>query len=196
MVTPRGDNPTRPALGLGELVGVALRALHRRVPGGLLVALVAAGFLGSLTPQPNESGSSTRSSSGASSSTANGAYLGTTPLGCDVRRYTASGHSHTATEPYCTQTKLASLLCDLELSGDDPDQLVDNRTSSVGWHSSAGAVEFYSYPEPMGHYFLCANFLTGRAGTLTVTDEEWSRLISVGDELPSELRGKLARQGR
>lgn len=199
VMTPRSSNSVQtsgPALGLGELILVALGALHRRVPGGLLVALVVAGFLGALTPQPDEANSSARESSAASSSTASGAYLGTTPLGCDVRRYNAGDLPLTATEPYCTQTKLAALLCDLELSGDNPDQLVTDRTSSVGWHSRAGAVEFYSYPEPMGRYFLCANFLTGRAGTLTVTDEEWDQLISVGDDLPTELRAKLTPRGR
>jgi len=66
----------------------------------------------------------------------------------------------------------------------------------VGWHSSAGAVEFYSYPEGMGFYFLCANYGTGRAGTLTLTDAHWQQLISVGDELPPELAAGLHGLGR
>ena len=60
------------------------------------------------------------------------------------------------------------------------------------WRGRTADVEFYNLGAGGGKTFLCANFVTGQAGTVNITAAEWSDLIGVGDTVPPRIASSIA----
>lgn len=160
------------------------------VSGGVVAAVVGLGVAQAVCGAVDAATHSTTSSSSSSSSTS---YLGTTPLGCDVHAATdGAGSRVTMTSPYCTQQALAERMCDLTIDDDPQLGYATPNTWALWRGSAAGDVEDYSLGASGQHQFLCANYVTGQAGTVTMTADEWQDLITVGDTVPSRIASTIA----
>ncbi|NMO93232.1 hypothetical protein [Actinomycetospora sp. TBRC 11914] len=167
--------------------------VHRLpVSGGVVAAVVGLAVTQAVCGAVEDASTHPTTTSSSSSSTSNG-YLGTTPLGCDVYDASAGSASRvTMTSPYCTQQALAERMCDLTIDDDPQVGYATPNTWALWRGSAAGDVEDYSLGASGQHQFLCANFATGQAGTVTMTSEEWKDLITVGDTVPARIAATIA----
>jgi hypothetical protein len=179
-VAPAAEHPSRLEQFLGRLP----------VSGGVVAAVVGLGITQAICGAVGDAATSSSTSS-SSSSSSNG-YLGTTPLGCAVYDASAGSASRvTMTDPYCTQQALAQRMCNVSID-DDPGVGYATPNTWALWRSSTADVEFYNLGASGQKTFLCANYVTGQAGTVTMTAGEWSDLIGVGDSVPSRIASTIA----